>query len=321
MIDHSVKDYTFSNDDGLFLERLEAFMDKSLAELRAFAEREERPFEEMRFRFVEWHSKHLFNNFVPSASCQVALQAERATQTRNILVEVSRILESLSHIWGTQSFILAVDPYYPANESFLGGTTAGREFWRGLRHGGETGAMSFKQKCLKAVQNTFSQRNYDESSSNTAPTHELADTSARSSKQQLSTAREVKSALYDGIRNSLRSVSGIRNAEMKWTNHDRLYTYGVSLVGWPPDIPAQNPSSLHLDQNKRLLDLLQTGTIRFEKIIIDPSNPVTTSNHQGFSSEEEGDSLFSWALQDDTTFPSVDGAAVRPPKRPRVDKY
>jgi hypothetical protein len=33
--------------DGLFLERLEAFMEKSLAEIRAFARREDRPFEEV----------------------------------------------------------------------------------------------------------------------------------------------------------------------------------------------------------------------------------------------------------------------------------
>lgn len=33
--------------DGLFLERLDTFMDKSLADIRAFSERELRPFEEV----------------------------------------------------------------------------------------------------------------------------------------------------------------------------------------------------------------------------------------------------------------------------------
>jgi hypothetical protein len=33
--------------DGLFLERLDAFMDKWLAEIKAFSERELRPFEEV----------------------------------------------------------------------------------------------------------------------------------------------------------------------------------------------------------------------------------------------------------------------------------
>ncbi|KAF9267724.1 hypothetical protein L218DRAFT_854863 [Marasmius fiardii PR-910] len=296
MLDYNVKDYTFSHVDGLFLERFEAFMDKSLAELRAFSEREERPFEEMRFRFVEWHSRHLFNNFVPDTACQTALQAGRATQTRNILVDVSRILETLCHIWGIQSFILAVDPYLPANEGFLGGSTAGRDFWRGLRNGGEHGATSFKQKCLKDMHNTTLQENTSESPSNSSPP-QLTSSSVVSLKQPLSTAREVKTALYDAVRNSLRSVSGIRNAEMKWTNPERLHTYGVSLVGWPPDIPAQNPSSLNLNQNKRLLEFMEAGTIRFERIIIDPSKPVTTSVHQ-VPSENEGDALFSWALQD-----------------------
>ncbi|EEB94931.1 hypothetical protein MPER_06180, partial [Moniliophthora perniciosa FA553] len=57
-------------------------------------------------------------------------------------------------------------------------------------------------------------------------------------------SKSVKLELYESIRKALRSVSGIRNAEMKWTQPDRLYTYGVRLVGWPPDIPTQNPSSL-----------------------------------------------------------------------------
>ena len=34
-------------NDGLFFERLDAFMDKCLADIRAFAERESRPFEEV----------------------------------------------------------------------------------------------------------------------------------------------------------------------------------------------------------------------------------------------------------------------------------
>ncbi|KAF8206402.1 hypothetical protein K438DRAFT_1525392, partial [Mycena galopus ATCC 62051] len=57
-------------------------------------------------------------------------------------------------------------------------------------------------------------------------------------------ARSLKADLYDGVRKALRSTSGVRNAEMKWTNPALLATYGVYLVGWPPTIPAQNPSSL-----------------------------------------------------------------------------
>lgn len=36
-----------SASDALFLERLDAFMDKSIADIKAFAERESRPFEEV----------------------------------------------------------------------------------------------------------------------------------------------------------------------------------------------------------------------------------------------------------------------------------
>jgi len=45
MLDFSTRDA--SPQDPLFYERLEAFMDKSLADIKAFAERESRPFEEV----------------------------------------------------------------------------------------------------------------------------------------------------------------------------------------------------------------------------------------------------------------------------------
>jgi len=93
-----------------------------------------------------------------------------------------------------------------------------------------------------------------------------------------------------------RAVSGIRNAEMKWTNPDRLYTYGVSLMGWPSDIPSQNPSSLTLSQNKRLLSLLQSGTLYFVKTFVDPSAPHDSVGMEG--TQEEADALFAWAIQD-----------------------
>ena len=35
------------NDDALFLERLDTFMEKSLTEIKAFAEREMRPYDEV----------------------------------------------------------------------------------------------------------------------------------------------------------------------------------------------------------------------------------------------------------------------------------
>jgi hypothetical protein len=103
-----------------------------------------------------------------------------------------------------------------------------------------------------------------------------------------------------------RTASGIRNAEMKWTNPERLDVYGVRLVGWPPSIPAQNPSSLKLSQNKELLECLQNGTMRFEKSIItsgstDDVGPGVVSH----SEEAEETDDFSWAYDADGGGPSV----------------
>ena len=73
-------------------------------------------------------------------------------------------------------------------------------------------------------------------------------------------------------------MSGVRNAEMKWTNHERLDVYGVRLVGWPSDIPVANPSSLKASQNKIILDCLENGTLRFERLFPEapppPAEPV-----------------------------------------------
>lgn len=60
-----------------------------------------------------------------------------------------------------------------------------------------------------------------------------------------------------------RVTSGIRNAEMKWTNHSNLDVYGVRIVGWPDDVPQQNPSTLSVAQNRLILELLNGGKLRF----------------------------------------------------------
>jgi hypothetical protein len=64
---------------------------------------------------------------------------------------------------GIQSFVLAVDPASGQQQSnnaldgsgFLGGTVAGREFWRGSRGGGEAGAKAFKAFCHKETKDSF----------------------------------------------------------------------------------------------------------------------------------------------------------------------
>lgn len=99
-----------------------------------------------------------------------------------------------------------------------------------------------------------------------------------------------------------RLVSGIRNAEMKWTSPEKLDVYGVRLVGWPPAIPAQNPSTLKTNQNKLLLDSLENGTMRFERIIV-PSGSTEPIGHSnipaGGSFDGQGDIDFSWAYDAD----------------------
>jgi hypothetical protein len=117
----------------------------------------------------------------------------------------------------------------------------------------------------------------------------------------------LTSTSVDDVRH--RTASGIRNAEMKWTNPERLDVYGVRLVGWPPSIPAQNPSSMKLSQNKQLLECLQNGTMRFEKSIMTPgSTDDLGSSSIGVANnleEAEVTDDFSWAYDADGGGPSV----------------
>ena len=50
---------------------------------------------------------------------------------------------------------------------------------------------------------------------------------------------------------------------MRWKNQDNLETYGVRLIGWPPGIPMQNPSTLSAAQNTQILNALNEGTMQF----------------------------------------------------------
>ena len=111
-----------------------------------------------------------------------------------------------------------------------------------------------------------------------------------------------------------RNVSGIRNAEMKWANPERLDTYGVRLIGWPSDIPARNPSSLKQGQNKQLMQYLDNGTLRFEKLLETPSQDHMLEGATEESPVFEED--FSWAYDADAeigqnTAVSVFGRFVR----------
>ncbi|KAJ7650233.1 hypothetical protein FB45DRAFT_819398 [Roridomyces roridus] len=269
--------------DGLFFERLDAFCH---AEIKAFAERERRPLEERcmlnyyRKYVAEWHSRYLFQ---PRDSPQDRI-ARGQSILQSVLTDASRMLESLCETSGVHSFLLAVDSTDASSSGFLGGSVVGREFWRGQRGGGEAGAKAFKIHCAKNAE-----------ASSPAP--------------KASTSRSVKTELYEGVRKALRSASGVRNAEMKWTNPGLLSTYGVCLVGWPPTIPAQNPSSLKANQNKELLDALENGTMHFVRTLVTPNEPPPPVE----APPAVEDSSFSWAIEYDPV-PDDD----RPAKRART---
>jgi len=203
---------------------------------------------------------------------------------QSVLYDASRLLESLYEVSGVESFLLAVDPSNPADEGFLGGSLAGREFWRGTRGGGETGAKAFKSFCLRQI--------------DAQPTQE-ASSFMSSISRKTGPSKSLKTNLYDCVRKALRAASGIRNAEMKWTSPERLDVYGVRLVGWPPDIPSQNPSTLKVGQNKRLLECIQNGTLRFEKTFPTDSEMSMNTVEQSGSTENLESEDFSWAYDAD----------------------
>ncbi|KAF8968153.1 hypothetical protein BDZ97DRAFT_1697040 [Flammula alnicola] len=274
--------------DDLFFERLDTFMEKCLGDIKAFAERELRPYEETRRCIAQWHAKYLFQ---PSTASSSTLS--RTAQVRATLCDTSRILESLSETSGVQSFLLAVDPKEASDGGFLGGSVIGREFWRGMRGGGETGARAFKAFStthLETKPKGIGHAQIMERNSSTPPPKGGA-------------AKSIKSELYESVRNALRTASGVRGAEMKWTNPERLDVYGVRLVGWPEGVPSQNPSTLKVSQNRLLLESIQNGSMRFER---NSSTHPSSSGHNGGAKvdDEDPNEDFSWAYDADARSPS-----------------
>src|ERR1700730_12351442 len=114
-----------------------------------------------------------------------------------ILHNTSQALESLHATSGVQSFLVAVDPTHgPTNilpgAGFLGGTIVGREFWRGMRGGGEAGATAFRAYCAKAPSKTA------QSVVSDGPTPGTAQGSSAPN------AGALKTELYAAIRTALR---------------------------------------------------------------------------------------------------------------------
>lgn len=86
---------------------------------------------------------------------------------------------------------------------------------------------------------------------------------------------------------------------MKWTNPALLATYGVCLVGWPSTIPAQNPSSLKANQNRELLDALESGTMYFMRTLRSANEAQVEPPAGPLPPSVEDDNSFSWAIQYD----------------------
>ncbi|KAG6851107.1 hypothetical protein H0H93_000987 [Arthromyces matolae] len=215
------------------------------------------------------------------------------------------MLETLLEVAGMQSFVLAVDPMNPSDMGFLGGTVLGREFWRNMRNGGDSGAKAFKAHCFRGTESSLPPLPIPpRNSSSRAITPSLRGTPAKS----------TKADLYDAVRKALRTASGVGNAEMKWTNHERLDGYGVRIVGWPADIPATNPSSLKVSQNKTLLECLENGSLRFEKIVSIPeaSPAVEISADDILAAEEAASQAVSLNDSEGVQMAEVSMARVTP---------
>ncbi len=231
-----------------------------------------------------------------------------------MLGNVSQELESLETLAGIQSFFLVVNPHDLDDPGFLGGTVVGREFWRGHRGCGAPGAEAFKAQCMRVA----TQRPHIVSAPTIPPI--VQNTASRKTVP----AREVKNELYAGIRHALRSVplrpeyitytdrlylrtvSGVRKAEMKWTNHTKLSVYRVRINGWPDSIPVQNPSILTSTQNKLLLELLRDGKLYFSRLE-DALAPETNTKADEVSSERDGED----AIFEDWLSEGIEGASYQ----------
>jgi len=169
---------------------------------------------------AQWHSKYLFQQPQShSTDSSGTIGNDRAQESqwlpiqvlfmcsgpnriaRTVLMQASHILENLCEVAGIESFLLAVDPYDASSEGFLGGSIAGREFWRGFRNGGDHGARTFQQYCIKNQEGRSGAEVVTRSSSTEGTAQ---DTTPATPKQS---AKTVKQELYENVRNALRYVT------------------------------------------------------------------------------------------------------------------
>lgn len=104
-------------------------------------------------------------------------------------------------------------------------------------------------------------------------------------------------------------MSGIRNAEMKWSKPEKLEIYGVKLLGWPSNIVFKNPSQMSLKETTSLVELLRNNTLRFQQMAspydyspLGPSAKTVTSielSQTNRPSNVEAEADLSWACNDE----------------------
>lgn len=80
----------------------------------------------------------------------------------------------------------------------MGGSLVGREFWRGFRGGGETGARSFKIHCTTQLRSK--EECIDGTSTQTTVPSRLSIPSAPKAYH----AKSLKNDLYESVRSALR---------------------------------------------------------------------------------------------------------------------
>jgi hypothetical protein len=120
---------------------------------------------------------------------------------------MSQILEALHKVAAVHSFMLAVDPLDAQDDGFLGGTIAGREFWRGLRAGGVNGAQAFKAATVRYESRTthIPVAGVTEDLQQEIPIlHSMPSATMAGSGKRKGPASSLKSEVYSIIRNALR---------------------------------------------------------------------------------------------------------------------
>ncbi|KIJ49407.1 hypothetical protein M422DRAFT_65921 [Sphaerobolus stellatus SS14] len=265
--------------DGLFLERLETFLEGQMKEIETFASREGRPLEEIRRLVALPHVKHLFSqdlslpkpedNGVPSKPSLPSLKL--------ILSRISRCLRVLHSTAALESLLLVVSPATPPTDSapeslasessWIGGSELGKEFWMGIKGGGLSGARAFRIKSQ--MQHKSGSQDKDLDANVTANASEAVPISAQTvvpPTPRKVTGKDIKTELNAAVRQALRLTSGKPDADMRWTKPQSMEDlYEVRLVGWPSSVSFRNPSNNSLKENKLLLDYVRTGKLKFVK--------------------------------------------------------